>query len=171
MKKLIVIFLCISFAKIQAQINPNTLFLVINKDNPHYLEINNSYVSMKVYTIDNPTPYLWRANFSYFSKATADYPARYILTLPKKMLNDFKQRQKVLFVKEEEPKWYKMTFDEFSKTISYLAPYYTEIFFNDDSQKYETEKRYNIFIIKEEDYEKDHIPCYETLLYITSTDE
>lgn len=166
MKKLFLVFLLLFFFTTKAQINDN-LFLIINKDNPRYRDnVDLSFLTAKIYYFDNKRNHAWSVSFNYFNKSTPDYSARYILLLPKSMLVDYQRKNKILYVKEEEKKWENMSFNDF--TIHFLSryPHYTEIYYNEADKKYITEKRYNIFMIKEEDLEKDYIPCYEVDIHL-----
>ncbi|WP_400136559.1 hypothetical protein [Capnocytophaga canimorsus] len=85
------------------------------------------------------------------------------------MFKEFEKKNSVIYVKQEEEKWIKMQFDEFSSQVLERSPHYEDRFYNYYDKEYQTEKRYNIFIIKEEDLEEDYIPCYEVQLFIRPT--
>ncbi|GIM59614.1 hypothetical protein [Capnocytophaga canimorsus] len=170
MKILITLIFCACVSFVKAQINSNSLFFVINNDNPNFYEkVIGRNITQKTYGINCPNSPFWSVSFMYFSKDFFDYPARFVLLMPQTMFKEFEKKNSVIYVKQEEEKWLKMQFDEFSSQVLERSPHYEDRFYNYYDKEYQTEKRYNIFIIKEEDLEEDYIPCYEVQLFIRPT--
>lgn len=104
----------------------------------------------------------------HFTEEMLDYPARYILLLPQNIFADFKRRNRILYVKDEEKKWQNMSFKELSEHFLSLIPEEGYIHYNEDYKEYIYQKRYNVFLIKEEGFDKEQVPCYEVQLFIDS---
>lgn len=166
MKNILTILSFLFVIELSAQINPNTLFLVVSKNNPKYRNsLDFGTFTAKAYTIDNAANN-WNASFIYHKNDMYDFSSQYVLLLPQSMFHYFKTQNNVLFVKTEEPKWLKMDLNRFSYYFSDERFHYTEIYYNKIDKKYVTQHKYNLFIIEEEDLEKDYIPCYEVSMKI-----
>lgn len=165
MKKIFFLLLLVFFMNVQAQIHPNTFFLIVDNQSSNYSKKDH----LREYVLKSQKKHYWGVALMHFTNEVLGNPPRYALLLPMSRLLDFQRRGRVIEVKKEEEKWLKMSFEEFSKEFLSLISEYNYSWSKDDTEFISC--RYNVFIIEQSDWEKDYIPCYEAYITIQERNE
>ncbi|GIZ15959.1 hypothetical protein [Capnocytophaga catalasegens] len=188
MKPIVFIISCLCTYLVQAQINPNSLFIVFD-DKEGILKIEKNDVNDKYGNLYNTTYYYkyhqkieefnrdtqkWYKTLTYrhqdikagwwvslhHSHRTGGKYNNYILHLPKELFDSFKEaRNKVKTISEMEKIW--KTLD--SNNYSFFFEGYKYYFQLPIAQK--GYYRDNVFMVFTSDLEKEFIPCYEVNVY------
>ncbi|MFJ1322837.1 hypothetical protein ACILDT_07475 [Capnocytophaga canis] len=187
---------CANFA--QAQINPSSLFLVIdNKDGIQKTETRNikgeeNYILKTSYYKEhqnvellfdngkNANYYIayyinqsenWQVSFrfDYYKGEENETYGGYILLLSNPMFESFKRKGNVAIFQDAQKQWKIYNRKEFINKIRTNHSQY--IYRHLSGGKYRDTTRNNIFIVFSSDLEKDYIPCYEVDVLISTIEE
>lgn len=175
---------CVNF--MQAQLNPNNLFLVfddkdgiikteredIKNERSDFQRTTHHYKhhqEIKAFDRKTKRKYtsfayqyrnneIWGVNFSH-TKAEESQYNNYVLLLPKQIFNLYKETDRVKNITEMETVWETLTqksFSMFFRNYQYL--FQMPVF---DGRSF----RSTIFMVFSSDLNKDYIPCYELNVY------
>lgn len=193
MKKIITLTVCFCVSYVKAQINPSSLFIIVdNIDNTFkeekriingnikyteiikhfkdYQEIEHIYSNGKI-TKFYEVHYIneahnWRVAFRFSKNSITPINSNYILLLPKEMFNSYQEKGNTISKKEKEKEWNPITIAQISRQI---RTNYSEYVYRHLSEgKFFDRIKYNIFIVFTSDLEKDYIPCYEVDVLVST---
>jgi len=159
--KTISVFVFLFFISIEAhsQINNNSLFLIIDKQNNSVRIKNdtNFTISYK-YENENKNWALRLGHYNIFEYKQNLF--RYLL--PEEMITEYTRRGSVHEVKAFFKKLDSLDSEQISRYFRlYYPPYFYEYL---DGQKFLTQKRWNIFFVFKSDLSKKYVTCYEVSL-------
>ncbi|WP_157908930.1 hypothetical protein [Capnocytophaga canimorsus] len=195
MKILITLIFCAYVNFMQAQINPSSLFLVIdNKDGIQKTETRNikgeeNYTLKTSYYKEhqnvellfdngkNANYYIayyinqsenWQVSFrfDYYKGEENETYGGYILLLSKPMFESFKRKGNVVLFQDVQKQWKIYNRKEFINKIRTNHSGY--VYRHLSEEKYRDTTHNNIFIVFSSDLEKDYIPCYEVDVLIST---
>ncbi|RPD91171.1 hypothetical protein EGM88_15155 [Aureibaculum marinum] len=167
MKRSIYFTIFISFITVNSysQISKNSLILMISEKDSIYIS---DETSVKIrYSYNNNNNGWWLLlNHIYIEDNNEN---NYKILLPKVTVDQYTENGNIITTDEFEKEIDTLSLNQASKLLRLrYPPYYYEYL---DDNVYKTQRRYNIFILKESDLNEKYVPLYEVNLVMGTNEE